>query len=1163
MNHHKPNKPTMPRKAASWLILAGLFAVSIALFNKTPHLHANTITQGQAAASVAARNTTPTKIVAAPGPQTTPQPHKPKQYIVAIPRIIEQVQRSKKVLKNSSVQPQSATASAQNAQTNVKNLTNTGTTTPPTVKKPTVFYSAQQLLSKFKLQKIASNVGTNATVANSTAKSQSGSKTNALPVESAVFLPYSGLVVIKTTASQQEVLQHFKNLGHPKAQVSLDYTAKPAAWQTVSGTPNKAYPQDFDSPSTPYLGAHWFLEGIKAPQTWYAQGCANTGGSTTCGGYADVIIAVLDTGVSFFDAQNVSFTYYNSCSDLDADGTIEPADECTIPFSDTGYLDFTGDTSTNPALNAARLWTNPNENATPQCNDTHGADIDMYVYNQLEGIPADCTNDNRKKEGLPYDDYGHGTFVAALINAQADDSDQALGAAFNATIMPVKISKPFAGSAYTSVMAEAIYYAVDNGAQIINLSFGFDADFPPISLTNAVEYAYNNNVMIVAAAGNQSRNELLWPAAYAKDYANVIAVGAAFYDGSKWRRSSYSNYGPYLTLVAPGGEYSSQNQYIQPVLATSLDCSSTSCVPDTQNGSGAYVFDYTSHSNMSGMGTSYATPLASAGLSLVVGKFPGMQPEDYKSALLGATQDIYAPGYDIYTGAGLLNLLYLQEITDSYYMDKIAVTSAVKHVEFPSSFGSRPVVVARRISWFGGDGGSVVIKNITPTGFDIYLKEWPGFDGGHIAEEVAILAAAFSSSKFSVNRAILNIYETNPITLAQNYNNAPYILLANPWADGGASLAVRMSNLTYTSSDKSVDLHAKIIPGTTINDTYVQTGFFVFDTLFDSGQTDSKNTDSQTSAQVNFSGQNTPPIFFWQQTTQNGPDLVFVKILDSSKDSVSFTITENTRAGQDGNHMTESVSIFYWPYNFTQEYAQFKFTADSTIAPVAFDHPLPEIPMVVANIQTENGAQPANYRLWNITRAGFLGFVEEDRSTGLDGYHLPETIGGIAFLPNSTNIGPNVYFKQLDHNSVPLDVSVPIIFGLQTRNGTQPAWADVVPSGSQTSAYIQENPKSLDGTHVLETLGYLKVNPYLTSTGLVYGTESVNHQWKTVTFSTAFTKPPIVVANIISENGPDPVRIDIKDITANSFKIRVEEPINYDGTHTFEDIVWLAAPQPD
>jgi subtilisin family serine protease len=135
--------------------------------------------------------------------------------------------------------------------------------------------------------------------------------------------------------------------------------------------------------------------------------------------------------------------------------------------------------------------------------------------------------------GLP-SDFGHGTMVAGLIHLVAP----------TANIMSLKA---FAadGTAKQSDIIRAIYYAVDNGANVINMSFEISPGSE--ALMKAINYADRQGVICVASAGNDAQNKLVYPAAY----GNVISVGSV---NQQMEQSSFSNFGPDLVKVAAPGE---------------------------------------------------------------------------------------------------------------------------------------------------------------------------------------------------------------------------------------------------------------------------------------------------------------------------------------------------------------------------------------------------------------------------------------------------------------------------------------------------------------------------------------------------------------------------------------------------------------------------------
>jgi serine protease len=144
----------------------------------------------------------------------------------------------------------------------------------------------------------------------------------------------------------------------------------------------------------------------------------------------------------------------------------------------------------------------------------------------------------------PNDDESHGTHVAGTIAQTTNNGTGVAGIAYNVSLMPVKVLGAD-GAGSVSVIADGIRWAADNGAHVINMSFGTDTS--PIFLTalrDAVQYASGKGVVLVAASGNSGAATPMYPAAYPE----VIAVGATKYDR---QLASYSNRGN--ELCAPGG----------------------------------------------------------------------------------------------------------------------------------------------------------------------------------------------------------------------------------------------------------------------------------------------------------------------------------------------------------------------------------------------------------------------------------------------------------------------------------------------------------------------------------------------------------------------------------------------------------------------------------
>ncbi|MEH7885241.1 S8 family peptidase [Bacillus sp. JJ1609] len=142
----------------------------------------------------------------------------------------------------------------------------------------------------------------------------------------------------------------------------------------------------------------------------------------------------------------------------------------------------------------------------------------------------------------PDDDNGHGTHVAGIIASETNNNEGVAGITWFNKIMPVK-AMGAKGYGTTFDIARGIVWAVDNGADVINLSLG---NYQPSQvLEEAVRYAYSKNVVMVSAAGNDGSDQPTYPSAYPE----VLSVAAVDYDG---KRASFSNYGEYIDIAAPG-----------------------------------------------------------------------------------------------------------------------------------------------------------------------------------------------------------------------------------------------------------------------------------------------------------------------------------------------------------------------------------------------------------------------------------------------------------------------------------------------------------------------------------------------------------------------------------------------------------------------------------
>jgi len=150
---------------------------------------------------------------------------------------------------------------------------------------------------------------------------------------------------------------------------------------------------------------------------------------------------------------------------------------------------------------------------------------------------------------LPLDREGHGTHVTSTIDQATDNRLGLTGIAYGVKVMPIRVLNRHEVGRGSDV-AKGINFAAAHGADVINLSLNFDPNVKHceqiVSVCHAIQHATHKGVTIVGAAGNDDMSRVFYPAAA----RGVIAVGASTYRGCE---ADYSNYGPDLDLVAPGG----------------------------------------------------------------------------------------------------------------------------------------------------------------------------------------------------------------------------------------------------------------------------------------------------------------------------------------------------------------------------------------------------------------------------------------------------------------------------------------------------------------------------------------------------------------------------------------------------------------------------------
>ena len=205
------------------------------------------------------------------------------------------------------------------------------------------------------------------------------------------------------------------------------------------------------------------------------------------------------------------------------------------------------------------------------------------------------------------DVHNHGTWVAGTIAAAANNGAGSAGVAWSAEIMPVRISNPD-GAAFISTIANGIRWAADHGAKVVNNSFSGVAG--SATIWSAAQYLRNKGGVLVVSAGNTGSRLNHSP-------SDVILVASA--TDSSDQRPSWSSYGPYVDIAAPG----------------------VSIFTTSRGGGYSFV-----------SGTSFSSPIVAATAALMFAANDELTPADLDQLMLSTTTDLGAPGFDDFYGTG-------------------------------------------------------------------------------------------------------------------------------------------------------------------------------------------------------------------------------------------------------------------------------------------------------------------------------------------------------------------------------------------------------------------------------------------------------------------------------------------------------------------------------
>ncbi len=258
---------------------------------------------------------------------------------------------------------------------------------------------------------------------------------------------------------------------------------------------------------------------------------------------------------------------------------------------------------------AGALWTNPGEVAG------NGLDDDGNGF--IDDVHGWDFRDNDSGSLIGSTVHGHGTFVASIIAAQPGEYP-IVGVAPGCRLMDVRFldsANAFRATDWRA-FARAIDYAVNNGADIINLSI-YANGTPPTYFEQALTRASERGVLVVGIAGNLGQDEVMYPARY----PSVLAVSAVTENDLL---ASFSNHGTNVALCAPGDAITSFTRGGR---------------PSTQSG------------------TSFAAPHVSGILALILSVAPGISPARAVEILEETADDLGARGVDESYGYGLADAL--------------------------------------------------------------------------------------------------------------------------------------------------------------------------------------------------------------------------------------------------------------------------------------------------------------------------------------------------------------------------------------------------------------------------------------------------------------------------------------------------------------------------
>ena len=420
---------------------------------------------------------------------------------------------------------------------------------------------------------------------------------------------------------------------YPIANVQPNYVYKSTEW--ISDSFNSV-PEKFDPKN------HWYLEMMDVPKVWKLLGNCENG---DCGGDKNIIVAIIDTGVAY---ENWSF---DAGSDYEENPPIKIGDF---------YYDIPNSTNLNGTFINGNFegyerdfYKAPFFSEIADSRIKKPFDIAWKYFCELgrDGTEYECNKNEEKKYNHANDDLGHGTAIASTwLASNGSGNDLLIGMMNNVSLMPIRAFTPndnsfcqkdngkwdkscneedLRGLTNTAILTESIRYAVDNGATIINMSLGGNS--ADDNLKEAIEYAEEQNVLIIAASGNEGSSKYnVYPSAYPE----VLSVGAV---NSKGKITSYSNSGDTVDVYAPAGETPEEGIIVQ-----TYNCAiSKTC--HLQNDKNIFS-DFTKSQTIAKYnGTSFAAPFATVLAVLLLSEQPDLSPKELHNLITNNAKGTKVP----------------------------------------------------------------------------------------------------------------------------------------------------------------------------------------------------------------------------------------------------------------------------------------------------------------------------------------------------------------------------------------------------------------------------------------------------------------------------------------------------------------------------------------